>query len=404
MRLLRLVVLGALAAALLAPPAEAAVYWTTGSGHVGVANDDGSQAFWPLPGGYLPALEVGEGRGLAVDAAHLYWANGTTGAIGRSNLDGTGPDEALVTGLVRPCGLAVAGGRIYWADRETNMIGRANLDGSDVEPAFVVGARGPCGVAGDSSHVFWANTGGESIGRANLDGSGVEEDFISGLEWPFGVAVDGAHLYWGERVRGVSAAGSIARTTLAGTAVEEQFVPAVGEPDAVAVDASGVYWADESYRELLGGAIGRADLDGSHANRALVDGLDAPKGVALDSRVLPGPTPRPSEYLHFGKLTPEKGGRRLTLRVHVPARGEFAVTSPAIGWSIGKGNPPPWVGGTFTWKLRLWPGNGAVGKRIRRQLKRRGIAPFTLRVTYQQEGRLPLEASKRLAFVRRRIR
>jgi virginiamycin B lyase len=396
-----IVALAVLLVAAWATPAPAAVYWTAGGGgHVGVVNDDGSQALWPLPNGYLPALEAGEARGLAVDGSHLYWANGTTGAIGRANLDGTGADEALVSGLVDPCGVAVDGAHLYWADRATNMIGRANLDGTEANPAFVVGARGPCGVAVDGGHLYWANAGGESIGRANLDGSGVEEGFISGLQWPFGVAVDAAHVYWGERVRGVSTGGSIGRAALTGAAVEPAFVPGIGEPDAVAVDASGIYWADESFRDLQAGAIGRADLDGGHVNPALVGGLDTPRAVAVDARVLPGPAPKPSDYLRFGKLTTEKGGRRLTLRVYVPARGEFAVTSPGIAWSIDKGDPPPWVGGSFTWELHLRPGQGPAGKRIRRQLKRHGSAPFVLRVTYRQEGRLPLEASKALAFRR----
>jgi hypothetical protein len=48
--------------------------------------------------------------------------------------------------------------------------------------------------------------------------------------------------------------------------------------------------------------------------------------------------------------------------------------------------------------LKLWPGKGRAGKRIRRQLRRTGRAPIVLRMTYRQEGRLPLEGIKRLAF------
>jgi hypothetical protein len=44
---------------------------------------------------------------VAVDAAHVYWANGNTDTIGRANLDGTGVDQSFITGAQYPAGLAV---------------------------------------------------------------------------------------------------------------------------------------------------------------------------------------------------------------------------------------------------------------------------------------------------------
>lgn len=397
-RVLSLLLL-ALAPAFLIPfghnRAEAALYWADGRS-LGRANLDGSLPFWPLPNGHFPAFEANGACGLAVDGDRLYWGDPSSGAIGRVSIDGTAGSPLFITGLDAPCGVAATSSHLYWSDLDTNMIGRARIDGDGVEPAFVVGAASPCGIAVDDSHLYWANQEG-SIGRAALDGGDVDQQFISGLGGPCGVAVGGGHVYWGDQI-----SSSIGRAALDGTSVEPALVADAGEPWDVAVDGTHVFWADRWGTVVaLSGAIGRAALDGSGANRDLIPGLHNPTGVALDSRLLapPSPAPRPSDYLRFGKLTHHRDGS-MRLIVSVPARGEFSLDAPAIGWSIDKGDPPPWVGGTFSWKLKLWPGKGPAAKRIRRQLRRTGRAPVVLRMTYQQEGRLPLQGSKRIAFVR----
>jgi len=388
--------------------ADAAVYWGLENG-MGIANLDGTSVQVPImAGSSYHALNPGFPCGVAVDGSHLYWASTTAGTIGRANLDGSAPDESFVDGLSFPCGVAVDGLHLYWADVDTGMIGRANLDGSGVERGFVVGGNRPCGVAVDGSHLFWGNRLGDSIGRANLDGSAVDQVFVPGAKAPCGVAVTQSHVYWGSPPESFSGGGAIGRAAIDGSAVENSFISEVGEPWAVAVNGTHVYWTDQGWRNFLGGgnpykdlpgAVGRARLDGGEVNRRFIP-TGLARGVALDTRVLPGPPPRPSDYLRFGKLSRDRKTGALQLVVHVPARGEFRVKSPAIGWRIDKGNPPPWVGGTFRWKLKLWPGNGEAGKRIRRQLRRSGRAEIVLRVTYQQEGRLPLEGVKRLSFRR----
>jgi virginiamycin B lyase len=377
--------------------AGAALYWTNGSS-VGRANLDGSLSFWPLPNGYFPALEASGACGLAVDDQHLYWGDASGGAIGRATIDGTAPNQAFIAGLGGPCGVAVSGTHIYWSDFASNLIGRANRDGSGVEAAFIAGASDPCGIAVDGSHLYWANQGGESIGRASLDGGNVEQRFISGLGFPCGVAADGAHVYWGDQD-----SGSIGRADLDGSDVEPKIVASAGEPWDVEVSDKYVFWANRrGTPDDPGGGIGRAMLDGGGPNRDLIPDAHNPTGVAVDTRLLASPPsqPMPSDYLRFGKLTHIKKTAALQLVLYVPARGEFTVDSPAIGWRIDKGNPPPSAAGTFRWKLTLWPGKGRTGKRIRSRLGRTGRAPILLRMTYRQEGRLPLRSSKRLAFQR----
>jgi hypothetical protein len=40
-------------------------------------------------------------------AGHIYWANDTTNAIGRANLDGSSPNQSFITGASTPFGVAV---------------------------------------------------------------------------------------------------------------------------------------------------------------------------------------------------------------------------------------------------------------------------------------------------------
>src|SRR5262245_14344946 len=95
--------------ALATAHAEAAVYWTSGSA-IGRANNDGSNADPTVIDG-LQGL-----GGIAVDDAHIYWANAADGAIGRANLDGSGIYQRfLSTGAgTTPTGVAVDGGHVYW--------------------------------------------------------------------------------------------------------------------------------------------------------------------------------------------------------------------------------------------------------------------------------------------------
>lgn len=398
-----------LATAAVPTSAGAVVYWGL-EGGIGIANLDGTSVEAPMrAGASFHKLDAGYPCGVAVDSAHLYWVDASNdGTIGRANLDGSAPDESFIDGLAFPCGIAVTGSHIYWADIFTGTIGRANLDGSGVERSFIVGGDRPCGVAVDGAHVYWANRGSNSIGRADLDGTDADQAFIAGVESPCGLAVSASHVYWGSPREGFSPAGAIGRAGIDGSAVENGFILDAGEPWAVAVNETHLYWTDQGWRNFLGGgdpyevqpgAVGRARLDGTEVNRRFIP-TGLARGVALDARTLPGPPLRPSDYLRYGKLTRDKETGALQLIVYVPARGEFNVDGPAIGWSIDKGNPPPWVGGTFRWKLKLWPGKGRAGKRIRRRLRRKGRAPILLRMTYQQEGRLPLEGAKRLAFLR----
>jgi hypothetical protein len=156
----------------------------------------------------------------------------------------------------RPAGPLVA--------THSSTIGRANLDGTGVDQAFITGASDPCGVAVDAGHVYWANTGdyaagglAATIGRAGIDGSNPDQQFIADARrsWSCGIAVDAGHVYWGSGVY------TVGRAALDGSTPAPGWLAIERSPCGIAVDGGHVYWASGI---LLG--IGRAGLDGTGAD------------------------------------------------------------------------------------------------------------------------------------------
>ena len=207
--------------------------------------------------------------------AYVYWANYTSGAtIGRANLNGTGANQSFISGASQPEGVAVDAAHIYWANAGTNTIGRASLDGGEVNQSFITGANRPEGVAVDAAHIYWTNFNGGTIGRANLNGTGANQSFITGANGPSGVAVNGAHVYW---TNGVPA-GTIGRSDLDGENPVQTFIIGTDYPFGLAVDAANIYWTNAGTN-----TIGRANLDGGSPNPSFISGPNDSYGVAVDS-------------------------------------------------------------------------------------------------------------------------
>ena len=177
-------------------------------------------------------------------AERMYWTDAATRKIQRANLDGTGVEDLITTGLSEPQGIAldVAAGKMYWVEvGSSRKIRRANLDGTGVED--LVGSVGPSTIALDvaAGKMYWTdvfNTG--KIQRANLDGSGVEDLVTVGRDRE-GIALDVAagKMYFTER-----SIGRIQRANLDGTGVET-LVTGLVDPRQIAldVDAGKMYWA-----------------------------------------------------------------------------------------------------------------------------------------------------------------
>ena len=109
----------------------------------------------------------------------MYWTDGIADKIQRSNLDGSGVEDLVITGLEIPVGIAldVAGGKMYWTDNGTDKLQWSNLDGSGVETLVATGLSNPRGIALDAAggKMYWTDKGMDKIQRSNLDGSGVED-------------------------------------------------------------------------------------------------------------------------------------------------------------------------------------------------------------------------------------
>jgi hypothetical protein len=276
-----------------APRAGAFVYWSNDTSNAGTtigrANLDGTAATQNFITGASGPHD------LAVDGAHIYWANQVSGTIGRANLDGTAVNESFITGASTPVGLAVDGAHLYWTNFNNGngtTIGRANVDGTGVDQSFITGASGPHSVAVDGAHVYWSNFGvgnGTTIGRANLDGTGVDQSFITGASVPTGVAVDGAHIYWSNWADG--AGTTIGRANLDGTGVDQSFITGASAPVGLAVDSADLYWGNCADASCSGTTIGRANLDGSGVNESFISGVGGPAGIAVDGLSPPPPVP-----------------------------------------------------------------------------------------------------------------
>ena len=204
-------------------------------------------------------LERPQGFALDLAGGKMYWTDWGKEKIQRSNLDGSGVENLVTTGLETPRGITldVAGGKMYWVDsgREMNLmnlmesgtakIQRSNLDGSGVETLVTTGLGTPKGIALDvaGGKMYWTDSGREmyrmesgteKIQRSNLDGSGVETLVASGLHSPSGLALDisGGKMYWTDSV---ADAGKIQRSNLDGSGVENLVASGLVYPYGIAL-------------------------------------------------------------------------------------------------------------------------------------------------------------------------
>lgn len=377
--------------AIAAPAAApAAVYWSE-NGSIGAANIDGTS---PNPDYFKPPFpsdSAGPNCGLAASDSYLYWVGGF--GIGRVNLDGPAVPATVSPHLNQPCGIAIDATHLYWTEPGAGTIGRANLDGSAPNTALVTGLDRPCGVAVDGSYLYWVSWRG--IGRARLDGSEPEPEFVHVAPGSCGLAVDPQYLYWGTR-------GAIGRVGLDGLFPQPDLIAGLGGVGAIAVDRDHLYWND-SPEGMVYSTVGRADIDGSDVNRAFIQSETFNSGgVAVDARPVPSPRPLPSRPVQFGKLRHNLKDGSVVLDVWVARRGDLVVTAPKLGYKVLKGNPPPYLEGSFRWRLKVWPGKTSFGKKLRTRLKNKGRAPVALRISYAETGQLAATAVKRIALLKRR--
>ena len=296
----------------LAPRAEAFIYWPSlDSRNIGRSNLNGAG----VDPGFIGRVNP---FGVAVDADHIYWTS-QNGKIGRARIDGSRVDRNFIkAGTSDPSqisriALAVDAEHIYWTDvgpedaPGAGSIGRANLDGTGVQENLVSGVLFPLSVAVGDSHIYWVNYA-RSIGRANLDGTGVEQDFISGSV--LDVAVDAEYIYWSDL--GSVGRGSVARANLDGTGIDRRFISRLGPFKDIAIGAGYIFWSSfESFR------IGRANLDGTAVDRRFAKVPVGPSDLAVDGLKPPGKV--------RAKRTQMLNGNRVRVEVKVKAKDDLTA-------------------------------------------------------------------------------
>ena len=215
-------------------------------------------------------------------AQKMYWTDTGHEKIRRANLDGTGIEELVTTGLVAAAAICLdtTEWKMYWTDwaTATSWIKRANVSGTNVE-ILVTGLQGPFGLALDltADKMYWTEFAANRIRRSNLDGSGMEDLITTGLSHPNGIALDvgAGKMYWGDD----ALTGSIRRANLNGTNVENLVTEGLTAPMYVALDltAGKMYWTDLGTLKIQ-----RANLDGSNVEDLITTDLSSPVGLALD--------------------------------------------------------------------------------------------------------------------------
>jgi len=234
--------------------------------------------------------------GITLDFANgkMYWveqgdAGGTDGAIRRRNLDGTGPIEDVITGLVDPAGVALdlrpGQNKMYWTDFGENLVRRADIDDFIVMGTLALADSDEIATTGESpiaialdvgnSKVYWADFAitDNVIRRADMEGPSTQdsEEIVTGLSQPRGIDLDvragEEKVYWSEWGTGAGVLdGVIRRADMNSTgqapgdpSVDDLITSGIFSPQGLVVDTFGnqLYWAD-----FGGQSIQRSSLTG----------------------------------------------------------------------------------------------------------------------------------------------
>ncbi len=211
-------------------------------------------------------------RGLAVDQASgkMYWCDVNNFAIRRANLDGTGQEDVINSGLQFPSVIKIdsAAGKFYWGDQTAETIERADLDGNNRE--LVIFTPFHRGLAIDSAggKVYWSTSitmfRGD-IRRSNFDGSNLEFVVTTTLPEfkPSAIALDlaGGKIYWTDYVVDV-----VQRSNLDGSNIQTLYsVGSNRNPGGLTLDlnAGKVYWGQDEDIFKHVASVRRMNLDGS---------------------------------------------------------------------------------------------------------------------------------------------
>jgi hypothetical protein len=185
------------------------LYWGNFAGTIGRSRIDGGG----VEQGFVSGIGNNGPCGVAVDSTHVYWANNvggsignpcgiaigggyvywlSGGSIGRASLATLDVNRTFIAIPDHAAGLAVDATHLYWGNGSADAIGRAGIDGApgSVEPTFLPISDQPEAVAVDGAHLYWGGLYTQTIGRSNLDGTAPNQFFVTGIGFPAGLATD----------------------------------------------------------------------------------------------------------------------------------------------------------------------------------------------------------------------
>jgi len=253
------------------------VSWLPGqgtSGIVGKYNLDGSTVNDSLISGLSgPGWIATSGNELFVTVGPEY-----PGGIGKYNLDGTTVNPSLVSGLGSPRGLAVSGSNVIVATTPsgpTGVIGQYTTSGTTVNSSLISGMYQPIGLAISTDAVF-ITSGAGTIGKYNLDGTTVNESLITGLDGPGGLAISGNYLFVANRN-----SNSIGKYSLDGTPVNISLISGLNSPSGLAIYGDKIFVSNGGSQFNGDGTVGEYTLDGATVNASLISGLTVPGGLVI---------------------------------------------------------------------------------------------------------------------------
>jgi hypothetical protein len=253
--------------------------------------------------------------GLAVNTEYVYFAQPSTGYIGRCKIsEPTKPELTWLHTEGEPYGVTVDSSHIYWSDNLNGYIGRAALAGGSVEKTWITASKaGPLVV--NSEYVFWAPTNGTIIHRCKLTEPTKPEAWVpvTSANFVAGLAIDGAFIYFSETETG--AVSQLTISTKAFVLLPGGVSGAVG----LALSTTALFWARPA-----GNAIGRSGLGGEGPVASWVATSGEPFAVAFEG-----------EYVYFADRASGVIGRAKAKENAAPIWGLFGwAVKPSTGLAV----------------------------------------------------------------------
>jgi len=225
------------------------IYWIEGGvNQIKRSNVDGSSIETLVSAGITDATAI------SLDGINnkIYWTDQGLDQIARANFDGTSVEVVLTsTAVIDPQDVVVnggAGGSIYWSEGgSSNKIRKSDLNGSGVSDLLVTGFFAPSGLALNlgNNEIFWTEQG--RIRNSDLT-TPAANDVVTNLGNPRRVVPDqsGNRLYYVD-----TQVQSIIYTDLSGMNPNFVVLPTIGVVKSLVYDGNDfVYYADEVLQQI----------------------------------------------------------------------------------------------------------------------------------------------------------